>query len=168
MADMSASMLLVNFYAMEMEKALGWSIEKRFMNLQKAQTMIQQGLSKMLIAENEQRMPVGMIVCTETDNPKVLRMEAISVAEPFRAKGVAKKLMDAAGAGKEFHAYATPQSLSWYKHNGFRVVGNHKEGTIEVTTAKDDPEYNFKIKAPLMTEIDVEIIKHLKNLESSK
>ncbi|WP_263081160.1 GNAT family N-acetyltransferase [Endozoicomonas sp. Mp262] len=163
--DMAASLMLATFYGVEMQSALGWSVERRYRELTKTQMMIDEGLSRMILAENPQGMPLGMIVCTNTDSTEIQRIEAIIVAEAFRAKGIGRKLLQAAKGNKEFHAFATPKSLSWYKRNGFKVIGKHEEGTTEVTTAENVGDYKFKIRAPMPTEIDDFMVDMLKKVD---
>ena len=166
MADISAGMMLSMFYGMEMATSLNWSVEQRWSQLTSAQKMITTGESVMLVAEDHSKMPIGLIVYTQTDNPEIRRIDALFVAEPYRNKGIAKQLLLAAKDDKELHTYATPSSVSWYLHNGFKDLGKHKEGTIEMTTADHNPEYSFKIRVPIPTEFDQDFIKNMKELES--
>ena len=165
--DMGAVMMLSMFYGLEMASSLNWSVEQRWGELSRAQAMIMAGESIMLVADNSSGMPIGILVYTQTDNKNIRRIDSLFVAERFRNQGAAKKLMEAAKEEKEFHTYATPSSVSWYKHNGFKELGKHDEGTIEMTTSNEIPKYSFKIKVPLPTQFDKEFIEKMKALEST-
>jgi GNAT superfamily N-acetyltransferase len=163
--DIGASLLLATFYGLEMESALKWSVEQRWSQLSKAQAMVGAGESVMLVAEDLNCMPIGMVVFTQTDNPEVRRIDSLFVIGPFRKRGVAKSLMKSVKEGRELHTYAIPSSVSWYKKNGFRVLGEHHEGTTEMTTATYEPKYTFKIRAPIPTEFDKQFVLDMKELE---
>ena len=165
--DIGAGMMLSMFYGLEMASSLNWSVEQRWGELSRAQAMITTGESVMLVADNSSGMPIGILVYTQTDNQNIRRIDSLFVAEPFRNNGAAKKLLEAAREGKEFHTYATPSSVSWYKHNGFKELGKHNEGTVEMTTSDDIPKYSFKIRVPLPTQFDKEFIEKMKVLEST-
>ena len=165
--DLGAIMMLAAFYGLEMESSLKWTVEQRWGELAKSQAMIGAGESSMIMAEDPSKMPIGMIVYTQTDNNNIRRIDSLFVVKTYRRKGVAKKLIATAKENKEFHTYATPSSVAWYKHNGFRELSKHPEGTIEMTTADYSPEYSFKIRAPIPTDFDKEFIKNMKHLESN-
>ena len=163
--DMGAAMMLAAFYGLEMSTALNWSVEQRFFELSKAQIMISSGKSVMVLANDMRGMPLGMILYTPTDDQTIRRVDALYVAEPFRKQGISTKLIKAIKEGKDFHTYATPSSVGWYRKNGFRVLRNHPEGTVEMTTAEGEPEYKYSIGVPIPTALDFEFISKMKEFE---
>ncbi len=147
-ADFWANSLLSLFYGVEMGKQLSWSEDERSKILQIIHAMIVGRQSVMLIAENESGKPFGMLVYTKTSNKKARRLEALVVAEPFRGKGIARCLFFEAKEGCDFHSYSTPDSVGWHKKNGFFEIGKTKEGTIEMSTTGEIPDYDFKLLVP--------------------
>lgn len=166
--DMSVRLCLTAFYGIEMSKALGWSVEHRYAQLMQVPLMIQAGHSKMHIAIAPDGMPMGMIITTKTNKPKIRRLEAIQVFEAFRGQGVAQQLLKEARNGIELHSYAIPGAVEWHLKNGFRSLGRKEpEGTVEMFTGNYKPEYGFDFVMPTASAQDAEAIQRLKKMEES-
>ncbi|TPG88269.1 N-acetyltransferase [Pseudomonas caspiana] len=166
--DISVTICLAAFYGLEMSKALGWSVEHRYVQLTQMQMMIQAGHSKMHIASGPDGMPMGMIITTKTNKPKIRRLEAIQVFDPYRGRGIAQQLLSEARNGVELHSYAIPDAVQWHLKNGFRKLGaKEAEGTFEMFTGNYKPEYGFDFLMPTPNALDAEAIQRLKQMEQS-
>ena len=164
--EISTYLLLIFFYSIEMRKNMGWSVKQAYFQLQRNIACINEGLYILFVAENEEKIAVGLIIAAKTDDHTILEIQALCTAEPFRKKGIAKALMDIFHPKYELYASSTPAALSWYKKNGFKITAKNKDGTIEVTTSKcNHPKYNTLHKVPIPTEQDMEIIKILEHLQ---
>jgi GNAT superfamily N-acetyltransferase len=147
--DKRATLILSLFYCVELEKQLKWPEQERFQIQQIVSTMIRCGESVMIMASDSSGMPIGMLVYTKTTNDKIRRIEALFVIEQFRGNRIAEVLLTEAKGDCDFHTFATPDSVSWYERNGFRKLGDH-EGTVEMTTSDEKPDYSFNRVIPLL------------------
>ncbi|NRQ41960.1 GNAT family N-acetyltransferase [Rheinheimera sp. YQF-2] len=166
--DIGAIMMLADFYGIEMSSALKWSVEQRLLELSKARMMVWSGESVMVLANDLHGMPLGMILYTTTDDKTIRRIDALFVIEKFRGKGISTKLLQAIKEDKDFHTYATPSSVGWYEKNGFRVLRNHPEGTVEMTTAGGEPNYEYTVRVPIPSEMDNKFIEKMKKFEEER
>lgn len=158
--------LLSAFYGLETSKLFGWSVEHRYGQMTHAQLMLRAGHSRMYYAVKGDGMPIGMLITTKTDKPKIKRMDAIYVFEPFRSSGVAQMLLEEARAGGDLHSYAAPSAVEWHLKNGFRNLGpNESEGTFEMFTGNYKPVYGFAYAMPLPTDYDRAAIRQLEEME---
>lgn len=122
----------------------------------------------MYYAEGKNGMPMGMLITTKTSNPKIKRMEAIFVFEPYRSAGIAQILLDEALAGGDLHSYSAPSAVEWHLKNGFRNLGiKESEGTFEMFTGNYKPVYDFTYAMPVPTEYDQNAIRQLEQMERS-
>ncbi|MFK4136544.1 GNAT family N-acetyltransferase [Pseudomonas luteola] len=165
-ANLEVKELLVLFYVVEMAKHFNWSVAYRYQKVLAAALMIETGHAKMLIAYNKHGKYCGMAITAKTDSPRIRRLEALLVSDAYRGMGVAKALIKEIKQSADLHAFATPNSASWYLANGFREVGQQAdEGTIEMFTATYKPEYSFKHPNILMDESDWKVIRGIEELE---
>lgn len=166
--DMLHMLLLSAFYGMETAKLFNWSVEHRYGQLVQMQLMLRAGHSRMLYAEGNGGMPMGMLITTNTDKPNIKRMDAIYVFEPFRGRAVAQMLLAEARKGVELHSFAAPTAVEWHLKNGFRNLGEKaSEGTFEMFTGDFKPVYEFTYAMPMKTQHDAEAIRQLEQMERS-
>lgn len=163
---MLPTLLLSAFYGLETSKLFDWSVEHRYGQMTQAQLMLRAGHSRMYYATGADGMPMGMLITTKTDKPKIKRMEAIYVFEPFRGSRVAGLLLDEARAGGDLHSYSAPAAVDWHLKNGFRNLGlNESEGTFEMFTGNYKPVYEFSYAMPIPTDHDRAAIRQLEEME---
>lgn len=156
------------FYCHEMKTQLGWNALKRFTHMRSVQSMLISGNSTMHVVVNEQNMPCAMLVYTPTDTKKIVRLEALYVPTKLQNQGLAGKLLESLRyLDCDIHAYATPDSLSWYLKNGFHRRSSHEEGTIEVFTGQYEPNYTYNLKVIQPSKEDLREIKRLEAREKS-
>ncbi|GLF10605.1 GNAT family N-acetyltransferase [Pseudomonas aeruginosa] len=164
--DMIYHLLLSAFYGVETAKLFGWSVEHRYRQMTKAQCMLKAGYSRMYYAVGGDGMPMGMLIITKTDRPKIKRMDAVYVFEPFRGSGVAGMLLEEARGGCDLHSYSAPSAVEWHVKNGFRNLGlNESEGTFEMFTGNYKPVYSFSYAMPIPTDYDRNAIQQLEETE---
>lgn len=164
--DPIAQSCLVAFYALEMSRALGWTLEERFMHVRQAQLMIATGQSRMYTAAFEPGAYIAMLVTTKTVKREIRRLDVLWVAEPYRRQGIGQRLMrEARRGGADFHSFATPAAVDWHLANGFRSLGATEEGTVEMFTGSYVPKYSFNYAVPLPTEADMRAMARLIELE---
>ncbi|HBN9243685.1 TPA: hypothetical protein L3830_004791 [Pseudomonas aeruginosa] len=164
--DMIHHLLLSAFYGVETAKLFGWSVEHRYRQMTKAQCMLKAGHSRMYYAVGGDGMPMGMLIITKTDRPKIKRMDAVYVFEPFRGSGVAGMLLEEARGGFDLHSYSAPSAVEWHVKNGFRNLGlNESEGTFEMFTGNYKPVYSFSYAMPIPTDYDRNVIQQLEETE---
>lgn len=164
--DMLHNLLLSAFYGLETAKLFDWSVEHRYGQMTQAQLMLRAGHSRMFYAVDTDAMPMGMLITTKTDKPKIKRMDAIYVFEPFRGSGVARLLLEEARAGGDLHSFSAPSALEWHLKNGFRNLGpKASEGTFEMFTGSYKPVYGFSYAMPVPTDYDRNAIRQLEEME---
>ncbi|AGZ38124.1 GNAT family N-acetyltransferase [Pseudomonas aeruginosa] len=164
--DMLHHLLLSAFYGLETAKLFGWSVEHRYGQMTQTQLMLRAGHSRMYYAAGTDGMPMGMLIVTKTDKPKIKRMDAIFVFEPFRGSGVARLLLEEARAGGDLHSYSAPSAVEWHLKNGFRNLGpKESEGTFEMFTGNYKPVYGFSYAMPIPTDYDRNAIRQLEEME---
>lgn len=164
--EMLHMFLLSAFYGLETAKLFGWTVEHRYGQMTHAQLMLRAGYSRMYYAEGADGMPMGMLITTKTDKPKIKRMDAIYVFEPFRGSGVAWLLLEEARAGGDLHSFSAPSAVEWHLKNGFRNLGpKESEGTFEMFTGNYKPVYGFSYAMPIPTDYDRNAIRQLEEME---
>lgn len=165
-ADPIAQGCLVGFYALEMAKALDWTPEHRFMQIRQAQLMIGYGHSRLYVAGFEPGHHVALMLTTRTSKREIRRLDALWVAEPYRRRGIGRRLMEEARrGGSDFHSFATPGAVEWHLANGFRSLGSKPEGTVEMFTGSYAPDYSYDFALPTPTEEDMRAMVQLARME---
>lgn len=164
--DMLHHLFLSAFYGLETAKLFGWSVEHRYGQMTQAQLMLRAGHSRMYYAVGADGMPMGMLITTKTDKPKIKRMDAIYLFEPFRGRGIARLLLDEARAGGDLHSFSAPSAVEWHLKNGFRNLGPKvSEGTYEMFTGNYKPVYGFSYAMPVPSDYDRNAIRQLEEME---
>lgn len=163
--DVCVSMMISMYFGIEMQSALQWSNEHRYTELIKAQVMIDQGKSEMLLAKLYSGTPVGMIIYTEADDSPVRRIDALIVSRRFRGNGVGRMLLRAAKGDKDLHTFAPPIAVEWYRKNGFRELDQKNNGVIEMTTIPKHLDMNFNYPLPVFDQVDLQILHNFKQLQ---
>ena len=159
-------LFLSAFYGMETAKLFGWTVEHRYRQLSHFQVMLRAGHSRMHYAVDSDGMPMGMLITTKTDKPKIKRMDALYVFDKFRGAGVAVELLKEARGNCDLHSFAAPSAVDWHLKNGFRLIGPvEQEGTFEMFTGNYKPEYGFSYAMPIATEYDKSAIRELEEME---
>lgn len=161
--DVCVSMMISMYFGIEMQSALQWSNEHRYTELIKAQVMIDQGKSEMLLAKLYSGTPIGMIIFTEADDQPVRRIDALIVGRRFRGRGIGRLLLRAAKADKDLHTFAPAIAVDWYIKNGFRELDKQPNGTIEMTTAAEDLNLHYPL--PVFDQLDLQILRNFKQLQ---
>ena len=163
--DECVSMMISMYFGVEMQSALQWSNEYRYTELIKAQVMIEQGKSEMLITKLFCGTPIGMIIYTEADDQLVRRIDALIVARRFRGNGIGKMLLRAAKSDRDLHTFAPSVAVDWYVKNGFRVVDRQAKGTIEMTTAAEHKDLILTYPLPVFDQLDLQILRNVKHMQ---
>ncbi len=164
--DMRPQLLLSAFYGIETAQLFGWSVEHRYGQMTQAQHMMQAGYSRMYYAQDDDGMPMGMLIATKTNKPKIKRMDAIYVFEPYRGSGIAGMLLEEARAGGDLHSFSAPSAVAWHEKHGFRNLGPKvSEGTVEMFTGAYKPVYDFSYTMPIPNEHDWNAIRQLEEME---
>lgn len=163
--DVCVSMMISLYFGVEMQTALQWSNEHRYTELIKAQVMIEQGKSAMLLAKLTCGKPVGMIIYTEADDQPMRRIDALTVAKSYRGKGLGRLLLRAAQNDMDLHTFAPLIAVDWYVKNGFKALAKLPNGTIEMTTAKESLDINLNYPLPVFDQLDLQILRNFKQLQ---
>src|SRR5690606_11253557 len=163
--DVCVSMMISMYFGIEMQSALQWSNEHRYTELIKAQVMIDQGKSEMLLAKLDSGTPIGMIIYTEADDMPVRRIDALIVARRFRGNVFGRMLLRAAKGDRDLHTFAPSIAVNWYVKNGFRELDKQPNGTIEMTTAADNLDLNFNYPLPVFDQVDLQILRNFKQMQ---
>ncbi len=168
--DVCVSMMISMYFGIEMQSALQWSNEHRYTELIKAQVMIDQGKSEMLLAKLYSGTPIGMIIYTEADDKPVRRIDALIVSRRFRNNGVGKTLLRAAKGDKDLHTFAPSIAVDWYLKNGFRELDKQPNGTIEMTTIPKHSDLHvnnlhLNYPLPVFDQVDLQILHNFKTLQ---
>lgn len=163
--DMRCNLLLSAFYGVEAGKLFGWTVEHRYAQTMQKRASLKAGQCRMYYAEAEDGMPLGMLITHKTENPKIKRLDALYVFEPFRKLGVAKRLLEEARGGCDLHSYSASGAVEWHLKNGFRNLGQHEDGTFEMFTGSYKPVYRLTFSMPVMTGADHAAICELRELE---
>lgn len=163
--DVCVSMMISMYFGIEMQSALQWSNEHRYTELIKAQVMIDQEKSEMLLAKLYSGTPIGMIIYTEADDQPVRRVDALIVGRRFRGNGVGRMLLRAARGDKDLHTFAPPVAVNWYIKHGFRELKRQANGTIEMTTAAENLDVNLNYPLPVFDTLDLQILRNFKQLQ---
>ncbi len=164
--DVCVSMMISMFYGIEMQSVHQWSNENRYTEWIKAQVMIDQGKSEMLLAKLYSGTPIGMIIYTEADDKPIRRIDALIVGRRFRGNGIGRMLLRAAkGEDKDLHTFAPSIAVDWYVKNGFRELDKQPNGTIEMTTASPSLDLNLKYPLPVFDQLDLQILRNFKQLQ---
>lgn len=163
--DVCVSMMISMYFGIEMQSALQWSNEHRYTELIKAQVMIDQGKSEMLLAKLYSGTPIGMIIYTEADDQPIRRIDALIVGRRFRGNGVGRMLLRAAKGDKDLHTFAPSIALNWYLKHGFRALDQQANGTIEMTTAAEHLDLNLNYPLPVFDTLDLQILRNFKQLQ---
>lgn len=163
--DVCVSTMISLYFGIEMQLALQWSNEHRYTELIKAQVMIDQGKSEMLLAKLYSGAPIGMIIYTEADDKPVRRIDALIVNRRFRGNGVGKMLLRAAKGDKDLHTFAPSIAVGWYIKNGFRKLTQQPNGTIEMTTVPRHVDLHLNYPLPVFDQVDLQILHNFKQLQ---
>mgnify|MGYP001552947299 CR=1 FL=1 len=163
--DVCVSMMISMYFGIEMQSALQWSNEHRYTELIKAQVMIDQGKSEMLLAKLYTGTPIGMIIYTEADDSPVRRIDALIVSRRFRGNGIGRMLLRAAKGDKDLHTFAPPIAVDWYLKHGFRVLEKQANGTIEMTTISNHVDLHLNYPLPVFDQVDLQILHNFKQLQ---
>lgn len=158
-------MMISMYFGIEMQSALQWSNEHRYTELIKAQVMIDQGKSEMLLAKLSTGTPIGMIIYTEADDKLLRRIDALIVSRRFRGNGIGRLLLRSAKGDKDLHTFAPSIAVDWYIKNGFRELDKQANGTIEMTTAAPDLDLNVNYPLPVFDQVDLQILRNFKQLQ---
>ncbi|HBO2935338.1 TPA: GNAT family N-acetyltransferase [Pseudomonas aeruginosa] len=159
-------LFLSAFYGLETAKLFGWTVEHRYRQLTHFQYMLRAGYSRMHYAVDKDGMPMGMLITTKTDKPKIKRMDALYVFDKFRGQGVAGMLLKEARGNCDLHSFSAPSAVDWHLNNGFRLIGpNEQEGTLEMFTGNYKPVYGFSYAMPMQTDYDRSAIQQLEEME---
>lgn len=165
-SSMSVKLCLAGFYGLELGKETDWSVDNRYRMQSQALMMIEAGLSKLFIAFNEEKLPIGMVIVTKTEVPKIKRIDSIVVFEPFRKHGVGRALIDHVRGDSDLHSFSVPGAVEWHLKNGFKNLGlKEDDGTYEMFTGRYKPKYTFDYVLPMMTAEDQRAIDALARLE---
>ena len=163
--DVCVSLMISMYFGIEMQSALQWSNEHRYSELIKAQVMIDQGKSEMLLAKLPSGTPIGMIIYTEADDQPMRRIDALIVGRKFRGNGLGQRLLRAAQGDMDLHTFAPSIAVDWYVKNGFKALTKLPNGTVEMTTAEDDLEFNLNYPLPVFDQLDLQILRNFKQLQ---
>lgn len=163
--DVCVSMMISMYFGIEMQSALQWSNEHRYTELIKAQVMIEQGKSEMLITKLYSGTPIGMIIYTEADDQPVRRIDALIVGRRFRGNGIGKMLLRAAKGDRDLHTFAPSIAVDWYIKNGFRELDRQANGTIEMTTAAEHKDLTLTYPLPVFDQLDLQILRNVKHMQ---
>lgn len=163
--DVCVSMMISMYFGIEMQSALQWSNEHRYTELIKAQVMIDQGKSEMLLAKLYSGTPIGMIIYTEADDQPIRRIDALIVGRRFRGNGIGKMLLRSAKGDQDLHTFAPSVAVDWYIKNGFRELDKQSNGTIEMTTAAEHQDLKLKYPLPVFDQLDLQILRNFKQLQ---
>lgn len=163
--DVCVSMMISMYFGIEMQSALQWSNEHRYSELIKAQVMIDQGKSEMLLAKLYSGTPIGMIIYTEADDRPIRRVDALIVGRRFRGNGIGRTLLRAAKGDGELHTFAPSMAVNWYINNGFYELDKQPNGTIEMTTSCEAFNMNLNYPLPVFDQLDLQILRNFKQLQ---
>ncbi|HTF95073.1 MAG TPA: GNAT family N-acetyltransferase [Cellvibrio sp.] len=163
--DVCVSMMISMYFGIEMQSALQWSNEHRYTELIKAQVMIDQGKSEMLLAKLYSGTAIGMIIYTEADDRPVRRIDALIVGRRFRGNGIGRMLLRAAKGDRDLHTFAPSMAVDWYLKNGFRELDRQENGTIQMTTATEDLDLNLNYPLPVFDQVDLQILRNFKQMQ---
>lgn len=164
--SMQAKICFAAFYGIELGKIKEWSVDHRYKMQAQVSAMIEAGYSKLFIAFNNEKLPIGMIIVTKTVAPRIKRIEAVVVLEPFKKQGVARALIEHVRGDSDLHSFSVPGAVEWHLRNGFRNLGvKEDDGTYEMFTGSYKPSYTFDVVLPMMTSEDQRAIRELSRLE---
>ena len=167
-SNMSVNLCFAAFYGMELAKETNWSVDNRYRMQAQAAMMIEGGMSKLFIALNENKLPIGMVIVTKTEVPKIKRIESILVFGPYRKLGVGRALIEHVRGDSDLHSFSVAGAVEWHLKNGFTQIGlKEDDGTYEMFTGRYKPKYTFDYVLPMMTPEDQRAINELNRLQPS-